>query len=261
MSTEDTGDRTQKPTERRRREARARGQVARSADLVTGLVLLAAAATLWWFGPTLGNELAGLMRAGLSSAPTSLDGQTVAANIWQIASRLAIVVLPILLAIAGAATAANLVQTGFLWVPTAVLPKLERLDPGRALSQWAATHSWIGLSWSIVKLALLLAVLWIYGRMRLASAGPLAEASPLAMYSLAGRLIAELALVLSVALVMLALFDYVYQFWRTEHQLMMTVEEVRREQREDEGNPQVKRRQRNMATSRTTREVDGPQPL
>lgn len=117
MSNDDFGDRTQQPTDRRRKETRARGEVARSADLVCALVLLSTTSALWWIGPALGNELASLMRSGLTSVPPmTADSQMVAAQLFQIASRLSFVLLPILLVTVGAAALSNLVQSGFLWI-------------------------------------------------------------------------------------------------------------------------------------------------
>ena len=266
MSTDDFGERTQRPTERRRREARARGDVARSADLVTALVLLSAAATLWWLGPALGTELAGMMRTGLSTAPTvSLDHGIVTTQLFHVAARLSAVALPILLVIVAAAVVSNLLQPGFMWMPPAVRPQFERLDPARGFGRWWAMHSWVGLIWSVVKLAVLLGVLVFHVRIRLASAGPLVEGSPLALLSLTARLMGELAIVLSLSLVVLAILDYAYQFWRQERQLMMTLEEVRREHRENEADPRWKRQRRESAASgAATQDVgsaDGVRPV
>ncbi|MBS0203012.1 MAG: EscU/YscU/HrcU family type III secretion system export apparatus switch protein [Planctomycetes bacterium] len=235
MSTDDQGDRTQQPTERRRREARARGDVARSSDLVSALILLSASAGLWWLGPALGTELITLLRIGLSAAPTSMpDPDSVATQFLQITIRLSLVLTPILLVIVIAATLANLVQTGFLWVPTALLPQFGRLDPARTLNRWWSLPAWFNFGWSLIKLTVLLAVLAWFVRNRLASAGPLTEGAPVEIFSLSMRLIGELTLQLSMSLVVLAILDYGFQFWRQERQLMMTVEEVRREQREDQ---------------------------
>ena len=197
--------------------------------------------------------------AGLSTAPAvSLDQGIVTTQLVHVAARQSAVALPILLVIVAAAVVSNLLQAGFLWVPTAVLPQFERLDPARGFGRWWAMHSWVGLFWSVVKLAVLLGVLVVHVRIRLASAGPLVEGSPPALLSLTARLMGELAIVLSLSLVVLAILDYAYQFWRQERQLMMTLEEVRREQRENEADPRWKRQRRELAASgAATRDVGG----
>jgi len=76
---------------------------------------------------------------------------------------------------------------------------------------------------------------------RLASAGPLAQGEPAELLGFAARTLVELGLMLALALFVLALFDYGWQFWRYEQSLMMTIEELRREQREDAVDPRLKR--------------------
>ena len=262
MSTDDIGERTQRPTERRRREARARGEVARSSDLVGALVLLFASLGIWWLGPGMGSELAGMMRSTLSSQPpASINEHLVAEHFLHLATRLGTVILPILFMIAAAAATASLVQTGFIWTPTAVLPQLQRLDMARGFGRWWSMSTWFGLILSIIRLAILFGVLLTYLRVRLLSADPLVTGSPSVIYSITMTLIGELAIVLSLSLVILAIADYGYQFWQAERRLMMTVEEVRREQREDEANPHLKRRRKELAVAQASRQLDGPQPI
>ncbi len=250
QATDEFGDRTERPTERRRREARARGEVARSSDVVSSVVLLAAGIALWWIGPQLNVAFADLLKAGLTTVPAmSVDARSVASQIQEILVRLAFPVLSILLFIVAAAMVANLVQSGFLWVPGAVLPKLERIDPGRTMSRWWNLNSWFNLFAAMVKLVTLLCVLAIFLRTRLASAGPLMEGSPTVILNLTTRLLGEFVMVLAASLLVLAILDYVYQFWSHERRLMMTVEEVRREKREEERDPRQKRQQREVAIS------------
>jgi flagellar biosynthetic protein FlhB len=261
MSTEDTGERTQKPTARRRREARARGEVARSSDLVTALILFCSTLGLRWLGPGLVNDLGGMMRSALTSRPARLDMQVVVSNGFLFAKDLGISLLPILLLPVAVAASASLIQTGFMWVPTAILPRPERLDIGQGLSRWWSASAWYTLLTSVIKLLVLLGVLLTYGRMRLSSADPLVTSSPPVICGIIAILVSELAVVLSLALVVLAIVDYGYQFWQTERRLMMTIEELRREQREDEANPELKRRRRELATTDQSRHLDGPSPI
>jgi len=255
---DDFGDRTQKPTERRRREVRARGEVARSADLVAASVLLVTLAALWWLGPQLAEVLARTMRDGLSSAPRSpLTAETVAQAMTLLATRLALGVVPLLLIAVAAAALGSLVQTGFLWTPAALMPKFERLDLAKGLGRWVSLNSWVALGAGLVKLTVLIAVLIAFVRVRLPSAGLLTQGEPAELLGFAARTIVELGLLLALSLFVLALLDYGYQFWRHEQGLMMTVEELRREQREDSNDPRMKRARGELATEAVSR-VTGP---
>ena len=255
---DDFGDRTQKPTERRRREARAHGEVARSADLVAASVLLVTTAALWWLGPQLTDVLARTMRDGLSSVPRSpVTAESVAQTMTLLATRLAAGVVPLLLIALAAAALGSLVQTGFLWTPAALLPKWERLDLAKGLGRWVSLNAWFALGAGVVKLALLVTVLIAFVRVRLSSAGPLTQGEPAELLGFAARTIVELGLLLALALFVLALLDYGWQFWRHEQSLMMTVEELRREQREDSIDPRMKRVRGELATEAVSRVV-GP---
>lgn len=245
MFTDDFGDRTQPATERRRRDARLRGQVARSSDLVTSVVLLAAAICFWWMAPRVSAEFGDILKSGISSTSTQpITGDQVATQIRLLAGRAATALLPVLLAIVTAAVTSSLLQTGWLWSSASILPKMERISPTRGLMRFGSMQTWVTGVWSIIKIVVLMGVLVGFVHSRLSSAGPLAQGTPTAILQTTTTLIAELGIALSLALVVLAVIDYGYQFWQHERQLMMTVEEVRRELREDEGNPQQNRQLR-----------------
>ncbi len=250
MSAADFGERTQPPTERRRREARARGAVARSADLVAAFVLLAAMAALWWLGPGVAQHLAGTMRSGLSSASAlPLTAEVAADMLTLLALRLALAAGPLLLIAVGAAALGSLIQTGFLWTPSLALPKWERVDPANGLGRWMSSGTWVALAMGLVKLATLLGVLVAFARARLSTLGAFSTGEPAELLSLIARSLGELGLLLSLTLFGLALLDYGFQFWRHEQSLLMTVEEVRREQREESLDPRLKRRRDDLAAA------------
>ena len=254
MSTADFGERTQPPTERRRREARARGAVARSTDLVAALVLLAAMAALWWLGPGVARHLAGTMRDGLSSAPAlPITIEVAASTLTFVAQRLALAAGPLLLIVVGAAALSSLMQTGFLWTPSLALPTWERLDPANGLGRWMSLSTWVAMAMGLIKLATLLVVLMAFARVRLSRWEAFTTSEPEEMLSLLARSLGELGLLLALTLFGLALLDYGFQFWRHEQSLLMTVEEVRREQREESLDPRLKRRRDDLAAAAVSR--------
>jgi len=266
MSTDDSGERTQRPTERRRREARARGNVARSPDVVSSLVLLAAGAGLWWLGPNLHTSLAVLTASSLKAAPlTSLTPADVAARLTDVALQLSAVALPILLLVVLSAALSHLVQSGILWVPAAVLPNTERVNPASGLSRLGTMNAWLRPLWGFCKLGVLIATLIVYLQTNLSSAGPLVQGSPWAIFSLAAQLVGGLALTLSLVLLTLAIANYLFHYWQNERRLMMTVEEVRREQREDESDPRIKQRRQSVirsgARTAAASQIDGIRPV
>ncbi|HUG93443.1 MAG TPA: EscU/YscU/HrcU family type III secretion system export apparatus switch protein, partial [Planctomycetaceae bacterium] len=124
------GERTEQPTDRRRTESRRKGNVARSVDLNSAGLMLAAALALWLFGDALAGSLGEMLAAGLR-APGPLDfGRVDALVTLRDAGRfVADAVLPVLLFMAAAAFVLNVGQVGFLVAPEVLEPKLARLNP------------------------------------------------------------------------------------------------------------------------------------
>src|SRR5579871_4153851 len=91
----DSADKTELPTERRRREVRERGQVARSADLGVAASVLAASSVLYFFGGDLSIGMAHLLRQSLSApAWVEIDLPRITSEMWGLASVAARAVLP-----------------------------------------------------------------------------------------------------------------------------------------------------------------------
>lgn len=254
----DFGDRTHPPTDRRRRESRARGEVARSTDLVAACVLLTTMAALWWLGPGVVQHLAGTVRGGVSSASSlPLTPESVTRVMTLLVLKLAVAAGPLLLIAASAAALGSLVQTGFLWTPSVVLPKFERLDPTQGLGRWMSLNTGVALAAGLIKLVALAGVLVAFVRVRLPAMRSFTEGEPAEMLSLAARCLGELGLLLALTLFALALLDYGFQFWRHEQSLLMTAEELKREQQEEELDPRFKRRRQELTATAVTR-VNAP---
>ncbi len=234
--------------------------------MVSALALLASAAGLWWLGPAMQAHLAKFMAITLAAAPpSSLNETEVAARLTDVALQLSLTALPILLLIVFSAAVSNLLQTGFLWVPTAVLPQAERVNPASGFGRLGTMNAWLGPLWGYLKLVVLCGTLIAYVQTNLASSGPLVQGTPLVLFSRGTQLLGGLAVTLSTVLLIMAVANYAYHFWQNERRLMMTIEEVRREQREDEVDPRIKQRRQAAVTSgRQTgpaSQIDGVRPV
>jgi type III secretion protein U len=232
------GDRTEDPTPRRLREARRRGQVAVSSEatgvaaLAGGLLALAAA------GPGLASLFARALRAGLAGEGAASFAPEPA---LRAAAALAVraVAAPALGALAGA-LAAGLLQTGFLFAPGALAPQVERLDPFRGLRRLLSPAQLGAVGLGLLRAALVLAAgaAWLAAQAR--TVVGLASLHGAGALWRAPQLFLGLALRLSAVLAALALVDV----WRVRRRhragLEMTRDEVRRELREDQGDPALR---------------------
>ena len=163
-----TGERNLKPSAKRIRDARKRGQVPRSRDLAGAMGLVAATAVLGGFGGSLLNRL-GLFVAGtLERLDTVALAQLAAEDLSVLAMSsgmlIAVVVGPIAFAVVAAGVATSFAQGGFNFSVTPLQPKLQRLSPKSGLQRLKPSQSGIELIKAVVATTILAVLAWRVGQ-------------------------------------------------------------------------------------------------
>ena len=240
-----SASRTEQPTPRRLREARRRGEVARSGELTGAAALLGGLAALIATGPSATGELARLLRAALSAAPgASPDPAAILRAAGAAVVRLSLA--PGLAALAAGGLAGAL-QAGGGFFPEVIRPRLARVAPLRGLRRLVSPVQLFQAALGIAKAFVLvaIAVSWLRGADGLFE---LPRASPGVALRALPALVA-LALRLAAAFAVFGVVDWALARRRHHRALMMTRDEVRRELKEDEGDPahRAERRQRHRA--------------
>ena len=154
--------------------------------------------------------------------------------------------LPLLGLLLGATIAAPMLLSGWVFSLNALVPDFARLSPTRGLKNLFSTHSLAELAKAIAKCVLLGGIgAWSIARMW----GPMQQLpaqSPASAVGQLGSVLGSTFLALVGGLIVIALIDVPHQLWRYHRGLRMTREEVRQEQREMEGDPQLKARIRSQ---------------
>ena len=234
-----SGNRTEAPTPRRLAEARRRGEVARSAELTGSAALVGGLAGVWAAGPWIASDLARGLRAALAAAPAGAappaSALTAAAAT---VARLSLV--PCAAAVLGAGAVA------FLQVGPGLSPvrfRLERLDPRRGLRRLASSAALGRAVLGIGKAAVLVGALAAAGRAAAPALAALPRSGPSGLWR-ALPILGGLALRAAALLLAFGAADLLLARARHRRDLRMTRHEVRREQREDEGDPSVRAERR-----------------
>jgi len=138
-----------------------------------------------------------------------------------------------------AAVAINVLQVGFLFLPQRLSLDFTRLDPLNGLRRIFSASGMVQLGFGVVKLAivLILAGVVLYGQRE--SIVRLSGLAPAGIALQMTHILLWTAIKIAAALLVLALLDYAYQWWRHEQDLKMTPQELREELKNLEGNPQV----------------------
>lgn len=256
MAEHDMADRTERATPRRIEEARKRGQVPRSPELGAAAVTLAGGAALYLLGASLADGMARLMRDSLALTHTGSlqDADTMTAlsiamrdALWTIAPVLGILLL--------SAALAPLAIGGWNFSAESLGFKFERLSPVNGLKRIFSARGWMELIKSLAKFAVVatitVIILWNRSDDFLAlGMQPIEGAIGGAAY-----MCAEALLALSAGLALIALVDVPFQLWHYQRDLRMTRNEIREENRESEGAPEVKSRIRRMQQSMARRRM------
>jgi flagellar biosynthetic protein FlhB len=236
--------RTEQPTTRKLQRARARGLVARSPDLAVAAGLLALALVLIGSGPRLVGALEALVVAGLRAAAGPLSASDPLAPLLAPAREVALLSLRSVLAIAAAAAAAGFVQVGPLFAPAALAPDFARLSPPERLRALLAPDRLPELGLAALKLALLLFAAWSALRPHARDVFQLPLVRPAQALPFAGALLRELAVRTGLALAAIGAVDVLYRRIRHARSLRMGRRELREEQRESYGAPEIRERVR-----------------
>jgi len=244
---EDLGERTEAPTGKRLSEARMRGQIAKSADLSSAMLLLAAVVMLAAVGATFLQHAAGLLRRTLGDeihANDSLDGVASGVDVVrELATDVVRIAWPALVIAFVVAYAVHYAQVGWLISTKALEPKFKQFDIVKGLGKIISKRNVVKGVVNVLKLALVgsVAILFIRANLREVAAMPALHLT--ASIAVAGRLILDLALWCLLLLLILGVIDYMYQRWQHREDLKMTKQEVKDERKSMDGDPYMKRRQ------------------
>ncbi|ERY29940.1 flagellar biosynthetic protein FlhB [Pseudomonas aeruginosa BL12] len=240
-------DKTEEPTEKRRREAREKGQLPRSRELNTLAILMAGAGGLLIYGADLAGALLRLMRSNFElSRETAMNTESMLQLLGASAYLAAQGLWPILLMLLVAAIVGPIALGGWLFSMDALQPKFSRLNPLSGLKRMFSAKSLLELSKALIKFLVVLAVaLLVLSADRdalLALAHqPLEQAI---LHSV--RVVGWSAFWMACSLLLIAAVDVPYQIWDNRQKLLMTKQEVRDEYKDSEGKPEVKSKIRQM---------------
>jgi flagellar biosynthetic protein FlhB len=257
---ENDQERTELPTQKRREEARRKGQVPRSQELSAACVVLIAGGALYYLGGSIGGGLHALMQAGLSlSREQSLDETLVVAHLAGAMKAALFACAPVLGLTLIAALLAPLSIGGWNLSFEALAPDFSRLSPINGFKRVFSTRGLVELCKAFAKFALvaIFAALFLWSKSEeLLTLGSEPTAASIGhAVSLSGQALVTFA----AALALIAAVDVPWQLWQHTRQLKMSRQEIREEMKESEGSPETKGRirnlQREIASRRMMQEV------
>lgn len=232
-------DRTEKPTPKRKKEAKKKGQIPRSPDISAWVILLASSTLIPPFYKSAYNKLVALV-AQATNVMTDPSPAGALAVMEKGLGDMVAIVLPMVAAFAAIGVFVSVAQTGLVLSFEAAAPKWNKLNPLSGLKRLFSTQTLWQLGKEVVKLAVLVGV--AYGTVT-GLAHTLAGSQPVAMgpiVSYTGSTLLGMLQKVSALGVVLGIGDYAWNRHKINKSLKMTKHEVKEEAKQSEGNPLMK---------------------
>ncbi|HRB97348.1 MAG TPA: flagellar biosynthesis protein FlhB [Nitrosomonas sp.] len=260
MSEESDLERTEEATPHRLQKAREEGQVVRSQELTTFVLLMAAGAGLLFMGPGLMEQLLKIMKAGMQlDRDLAFQPDLMLNRLYELSFEGLIAMGPMLLLLIIVAFCAPMLLSGWLVSSKALMPDFNRIDPIKGIGRIFSMRSLVELAKAIAKAVVIggVATLVIWQN-KDAVMGLLILSIDTGINHTADLLSMSFLLIVA-AMILIVAIDVPFQIWEHAKQLRMTKEEIRKESKENEGDPMVKARiralQREAARRRMMSEI------
>ncbi|HGX93457.1 MAG TPA: flagellar biosynthesis protein FlhB [Candidatus Tenderia sp.] len=258
---EDSGqERSEEPTEKKLRESREKGQMARSRELTTTVMLMSAAACLLLFGAGIVEGLMEVMVNALSMERAKVFDtrymvplflESVAQGMW--------ILMPLFVVLVIAAVVGSVALSGWNFSTKALAVKMSKLDPLKGMKKILGPQALMELVKAVLKFVFFVGVgIWLMSSVSSSLMGLAREPLPSALAH-AGDVVLWSFLAVSSTMILISLLDAPFQVWNHKRQLKMTRQDVKQEHKDTDGSPELKQKirqtQMNMSQRRMMEDV------
>jgi len=256
MAEESFQEKTEQATPKNRDEARRKGQTAKSQELNSAVVLLAALVSLYVLGGMLFNNLAGFTAGIISESYTyDFSAMSVRTHLIGWARVFFGAVGPVLLVVGVAAFVVSISQVGFVVNEEALKFKPNRLDPIQGAKRIVSTRSLVELVKGILKITIVGVISYWVISPEMPRIALLVDSNVADIFKYTGAMVFKVGIYTALALLVMAILDYVYQRYEFNKSIRMTKQEVKEENKQTEGDPQVRMRIRSLQRENARRRM------
>lgn len=248
----DPESKTEEPSAKRLSDARAKGDVVKSADIPQLASLAGAVSVVLVAGGWLTRDLASALYPFIAHAGTielSSGGAMVVMKQATLAALPPLILVMLVTAFAGAA--AHIAQSGFLLTPEKLKPDFNKLDLIKGLGRIFGVDGFVQFAKSAVKFLVTGLIAWIVLKPHVGEVRNLVGMDPAAMLPEALKLSKSLLLAVMLFLAATAAFDWFWQRQRFMNRMRMTLQEVKEEFKQSDGDPHIKGKRRQIQMQRS----------
>ncbi len=260
MAEESDQEKTEDPSAHKIEQSKRKGEVATSKELTSVLVLSACMLTLGLSLLFIYEELEGfyrwIMTLDVASAFTEKSLKTI---VSKTATTMLICIAPVCLVSLCVGVIANVAQTGFIFAPEVLELKPDRINPIQGMKRLFSMKALVEAIKSIFKFVIVLSIVYYYLKDEIGTYVGFLHLDVFQSFLHAKDLLIQLSFAIIGGLILVAMADFAYQKYAYKKKLMMTKEEVKKENKEQDGSPELKQRirtiQREMSQNRMMQDL------
>ncbi len=240
-------EKTEKPTEHKLREARRKGQAAKSKDANAAAGLVAIVLCLLISSSVSIGHFSRLFNTAFEVGMATKDSSNLIALVYDLAFEGLWITLPFVLAVVIACLVVSFAQVGIKLSFEPVVPKLEKLNPGEGIKKLVSIKSVLELGKSVVKALLVGTVIYLVTLDLLPLLVGASTQTTLGVAQIAWSALLKLLIAVVVVFLVIAPADWALQRWQFMRDQRMSKQDMKREYKNQEGDPQIKGKQRQLA--------------
>ncbi len=245
------GEKTEQPTSKKLDDARKEGQVAKSREVANAAGILALFLIVRFYAGTLGESFVNYFRGIYNEIPDAIqmfDSAVPFATLFVILRQMLLQMLlmtgPVLLIAVVIAFVCDVVQVKWKITGKPLQPKFSKLNPVKGFGRIFSGNSLVELLKSIAKIGVVGYIAFSEVKKYASELYLLYDIGLYQAIGLAGDILYAVGIKVAAAYMVIALLDFAYQKWKFKQDMMMTKQEVKEEYRNQEGDPQIKGKQR-----------------
>jgi len=244
---EDQGEKTEEPTPHKLREARKKGQIAKSKEITAAIMIFVSFFTFSFAARSMWENLSGVLFEAFEYIPLEFSVSIAGMLMKRVLFIFLITLAPLFAANFLAALIVENIQTGFLFSLPAIAPKLSKLNPIEGAKKFFALKQYVELLKSIIKM---IVVVWLIYSVLKKELIMVLLAQQLTLWQVmgfTGGLVMKIIVRIGGFYLVIAIFDYIYQKYEYMKSMKMSKKEIKDEYKRLEGDPMIKQRQKEAA--------------
>ena len=244
---DDSGEKTEEPTPHKLREARKKGQISKSKDLTSALLVLISFNTLRSTGASIWERMTTISVEAYAYIPLQLNVSMIGYLLKNVLTTFLMCVGPIFAANFLVALIVEALQTGFLVALESIKPKFNKLNPIEGAKKFFTLKHYVEFLKSVIKMIIVIIVIYTALKEEFYLVIIAQQLSLWQLMSVTGGIVMKVVTRVVFAYLLIAIFDYMYQKYEYMKSMKMSKKEIKDEYKKLEGDPTIKQRQKEKA--------------